>query len=794
MGGDPVRVPDTNVWGRSSTQVFHKNFENTDFAIEKIESEISDLHRRHFDNGNLDNRDRDSQKYNNSPLTKFGVHNKLQEISVRANPNIRISGSSDRQSKNDFLNTHRENSEIRNPLSQYPAKRENNNKGISQLDREFNGNSPSLNSCPTTGEVSSKMSEQTFEEIPTKLRIHNSIGSPGKGGTELVARKYEAEKRESNQNTPTRIDYLFRCSEKQQGRLGSPLWGGLNRRSMDSRGETREHKCFRTESSTACNKNIYQGQTGQIHTSLVRQHDSPSTPHQNGASNITNSNQLDQGDLVISTSKGDHSYCRVHPINSEQRSGLSVQECKGLERVETKSQNISENKKAMGFSINRSVCLKDVPPTSQILQLETRSSLLRGRCINTEMGSGSTVCISTILSDRAEPRKNPEVNNRVSNHNNTNLDNQTLVPSSAGNAHGSPKNNSNRPKNPTTSIRGTTPTASEQHNEISCVESFGEGTTTQGLSETASALIEQSKSEGTRSRYRSAWNNFKSWCSERKVDPFSCSIEEIMNYLSSLFDKGREYNTINGHRSAISTLHQQVEGYPIGQHPRICELMKGIARMKPPTPRYINIWDVDQVLKYFKTMPDNEKLNRKDLSLKTITLIGLIAPNRGSELTELDLGLSGKTETTFMFHLPKPAKNFKQGKKNNPIEIRKFNQDRKLCPYEALENYIKSTAEDRVKQNTTKLFLSYVSPHKPVGKDTTARWVKETLSRAGIDSAIFRPHSKRSASTSKAFSKGASLKDILQMGNWSNESVWQRFYHNEFSTAERYQNTILTGL
>ena len=185
VGGDPVRVPDTNVWGRSSTQVFHKNFENTDFAIEKIESEISDLHRRHFDNGNLDNRDRDSQKYNNSPLTKFGVHNKLQEISVRANPNIRISGSSDRQSKNDFLNTHRENSEIRNPLSQYPAKRENNNKGISQLDREFNGNSPSLNSCPTTGEVSSKMSEQTFEEIPTKLRIHNSIGSPGKGGTEL---------------------------------------------------------------------------------------------------------------------------------------------------------------------------------------------------------------------------------------------------------------------------------------------------------------------------------------------------------------------------------------------------------------------------------------------------------------------------------------------------------------------------------------------------------------------------------------------------------------------------------
>ena len=89
------------------------------------------------------------------------------------------------------------------------------------------------------------------------------------------------------------------------------------------------------------------------------------------------------------------------------------------------------------------------------------------------------------------------------------------------------------------------------------------------------------------------------------------------------------------------------------------------------------------------------------------------------------------------------------------------------------------------------MFVSFAAPHNTVGKDTTARWVKEMLTRAGIDPKIFQAHSKRSASTSKALVKGANINDILKMGNWSNESVWQRFYHKDFSPAERYQSIIL---
>jgi len=149
-----------------------------------------------------------------------------------------------------------------------------------------------------------------------------------------------------------------------------------------------------------------------------------------------------------------------------------------------------------------------------------------------------------------------------------------------------------------------------------------------------------------------------------------------------------EYSTVNGHRSAISFYHEPVDGFSIGKHPKVCNLLRGISRERPPIPRYVFIWDVQSVLDKFNGMPDNENLSLKDHSLKIITLLGLTAPNRGSELTKLDTKLMGKSDTTYMFQLTKPVKHFKQGKKNPPIEFRKFDLNKKLCPVHALDVHI----------------------------------------------------------------------------------------------------------
>ena len=77
-------------------------------------------------------------------------------------------------------------------------------------------------------------------------------------------------------------------------------------------------------------------------------------------------------------------------------------------------------------------------------------------------------------------------------------------------------------------------------------------------------------------------------------------------------------------------------------------------------------------------------------------------------------------------------------------------------------------------------------------KSTLARWIKETLKLSDIDTKTFQAHSVRGGSTSKAFLKGLSVKEVIDHGRWSKESTWQRFYHRPVdSMSKKYQEGVL---
>ena len=52
------------------------------------------------------------------------------------------------------------------------------------------------------------------------------------------------------------------------------------------------------------------------------------------------------------------------------------------------------------------------------------------------------------------------------------------------------------------------------------------------------------------------------------------------------------------------------------------------------------------------------------------------------------------------------------------------------------------------------LFLSTKRPHHPVTSATIARWIKQGMSKAGVDTSLFGAHFTRAASTSAAKRKG----------------------------------------
>ena len=66
-----------------------------------------------------------------------------------------------------------------------------------------------------------------------------------------------------------------------------------------------------------------------------------------------------------------------------------------------------------------------------------------------------------------------------------------------------------------------------------------------------------------------------------------------------------------------------------------------------------------------------------------------------------------------------------------------------------------------------------------MSSSTVSKWIKEALKLAGTDVSIFKGHSTRAASSSKAIKVGLCLSDILARGSWSSSSTWQRFYNKQ---------------
>lgn len=53
--------------------------------------------------------------------------------------------------------------------------------------------------------------------------------------------------------------------------------------------------------------------------------------------------------------------------------------------------------------------------------------------------------------------------------------------------------------------------------------------------------------------------------------------------------------------------------------------MKGVYNLKPVVPKYVCVWDVSVVLNFLNSLPCNDKLSLKDLTLRLAILISLVS-------------------------------------------------------------------------------------------------------------------------------------------------------------------------
>ena len=115
----------------------------------------------------------------------------------------------------------------------------------------------------------------------------------------------------------------------------------------------------------------------------------------------------------------------------------------------------------------------------------------------------------------------------------------------------------------------------------------------EGISSSATKLISISRKPSSIAGYESAWNKWVSWCCWQQIDLVCAPLRGILNYLSTLFEQGLQYRTINSQRSALLAYHDYVDGKPAGKHPRVCDLLTGVFNQRPPRPCNTIVWNVE---------------------------------------------------------------------------------------------------------------------------------------------------------------------------------------------------------
>ncbi len=236
----------------------------------------------------------------------------------------------------------------------------------------------------------------------------------------------------------------------------------------------------------------------------------------------------------------------------------------------------------------------------------------------------------------------------------------------------------------------------------------------------------------------------------------------------------------------MTAIIQLLSNTPFGRHPLVSRFMKGVFNSRPALTKYKEIWDISTVLTYIKTLYPLEKISLKELTFKVVMLLAILSSQRCQTLHALQTKDLIVTDSKVVFIVKSLLKTSRPGQKETSIELRAYESDKSLCPVHNISTYLLRTESMRKKHS--QFFISYIKPHNPVSKDTIGRWLKNVLTRAGIDTAVYSAHSTRAAASSAAKENNVSIRSIMDHAGWSSENTFMKFYNKEIVADNREEH------
>lgn len=303
--------------------------------------------------------------------------------------------------------------------------------------------------------------------------------------------------------------------------------------------------------------------------------------------------------------------------------------------------------------------------------------------------------------------------------------------------------------------------------------------------------------EATQKGYGSLWNRWFDFCQAARCSPVRASAQQIGEFLTKLsVVDGASGSVVNSARSSIVGVVQVVtEQRKLAKHPLLAGVTKTAKLLRPVQPRYDTIWDVGELLAYWKRTPALTLVMKR---AKAISLFILATYARPSDCERLSMARGhfgiAQSRNSYMYRI-RGSKESKSSHKLTPeLYVEFFDEsspDVDLCPARAMAAY-----GDAVDDSKRVPRAAMVHPYgffvsealrpfpgadgkffTPLSSQRISKIMKGVMSLAGIDTTVFKGGSGRHAASSAAADNNVPFEQILLTGRWSSFQVWNKFYH-----------------
>lgn len=169
--------------------------------------------------------------------------------------------------------------------------------------------------------------------------------------------------------------------------------------------------------------------------------------------------------------------------------------------------------------------------------------------------------------------------------------------------------------------------------------------------------------------------------------------------------------------------------------------------------------------------------------------MALISAQRVQFLHFLKLSTMELKQGSATFCVDDVIKQTRPGSTGLMLHLKAYPPDRRLCIVNYLKQYISRTKDLRNQEDY--LFISFSKPHQRVTSQTISRWIKESLTAAGIDTSVYKSHSTRAAAVSAAKRADLPISNILTQAGWANEQTFRKFYDKSLVKGQGGFTTVI---